>query len=384
MTVFLLRSDPLRLHGRAPLLAALVALGATTLSGCGHRANADETPASQTPEVLTAVAAAGEVDATLRLPARTEAGQVARLYARSTGFVSERTVELGDTVKADAVLARIATPEVDQAVRVADAELLEARTDTELAKSNLDRAEPLAEAGALSQELLSDRRAGHAAAKAAEASAVARLASARDRQAFQTIRAPFDGVISQRNVERGDRVVGDQAAAATPLFELVALDHLRVIVDVPQSAVMQMKPGLHAQVTFPELPGETFDAEVVHIARRIDAAAGGMRTELRLPNPDLRLPAGMVGQVVLQLPRANASAVVPISAVIQRADGAHVATVTAEGTLVFRDVTLGRNLGATIEITQGVAAGEAVVLSPNAMLVEGAAVVAKAQVVQAP
>lgn len=364
---------------RAPRVVLLASLLGSVLvaGGCGKPANAEETAASSTPEVLTALATAGESDAVLRLPARTEAGQVARLYARSTGFVSERSVELGDSVAADAVLARIATPEIDQAVNVANAELQEVKAQSELAKSNLDRAEPLAEAGALSQELLSDRRAAHAAAKAAEASAQARLASARDRQGFQTIRAPFAGVISQRNVERGDRVVGDQAGAATPLFELVALDTLRVLVDVPQSAVMQMKPGLRAQVTFPELPGETFDADVVHIARRIDATAGGMRTELQLPNPDLRLPAGMVGQVNLKLPRATATALVPISAVMQRADGARVATVTAQGTLAFREVVLGRNLGNAIEITQGVAVGEAVVLSPNAMLQDGTAVVAK-------
>lgn len=367
-----------RLILAARCLPAVLAVAVlTALSGCGRSASAESVPAGTTPEVRTAVATPGEGAQVLRLPARTEAGQVARLYARSTGFVSERAVELGDSVEAHAVLARIATPEVDQAVHVADAELQEAMAQTELAKSNLDRAEPLAEAGALSQELLSDRRAAHAAARAAQASAQARLASARDRQAFQTVRAPFAGVISQRNVERGDRVVGDQAGAATPLFELVALDTLRVLVDVPQSAVMQVKPGLRAAVTFPELPGETFDAEVVHIARRIDATAGGMRTELRLPNPDLRLPAGMVGQATLQVPRANGSALVPISAVIQRGDGAHVAVVTAEGTLVFRDVTLGRNMGTNIEITQGVAVGEAVVLSPNAMLQDGAAVVAK-------
>lgn len=357
--------------------ASLLAAALVVLAGCDAHGQ-PQPAAAETPEVLTAVAQAGAADATLRLPARTEAGQLARLYARSTGFVAERLVDLGDTVEADAVLARIATPEVDQAVAVANADLQQAKTNTELAKINLDRAVPLAEAGALSQELLSDRRAAHAAARAAEASAAARLAAARDRQAFQTVRAPFAGVISQRNVERGDRVVGDQAGAATPLFELVALESLRVVVDIPQSAVMRIQPGMKAKVSFPELPGEQFDAEVMHMARRIEATAGGMRTELQMPNLQLRLPAGMVGQVELQVPRAGAGAVVPVSAVIQRGDGAHVATV-ADGKLAFRDVTLGRNLGTTMEITAGVAPGDAVVLSPNAMLVEGAAVVAKPQ-----
>lgn len=372
---------------RTRLPVSLAALFATlALAGCGGRAEADAaTPVAATvPDVLIANATAGSSDAMLHLPARTEAGQIARLYARSTGFVAERLVDLGDAVEAGAVLARIATPEVDQSVRVAEADVGQAQADAELAKTNLERAEPLAQVGALSKETLGDRRAAFAAAKAALAATQARLASARDRQAFQTVRAPFAGTISQRNVERGDRVVGDQAGAATPLFELVTLDTLRVIVDVPQSAVMQMKPGLRATLTFPELPGESFEAEVMRIAHRIDAGAGGMRTELSLPNPGLRLPAGMVGQVSLQLPRANASSLVPISAVVQRGDGARIATVTQDGTLRFRPVTLGRNLGTTMEIVDGVAPGEAVVLSPNAMLVDGARVTAKAQTPASP
>jgi RND family efflux transporter MFP subunit len=231
----------------------------------------------------------------------------------------------------------------------------------------------------ISRELYSDRLAARDASRAALASAEARWASARERQGFQVMRAPFAGVISARNVERGDRVVGDSAAATAPLFEINALDPLRIVVDVPQSMALQVRPGLRADVDFVEMPGERFQAEVVRSAQSISDAVGGMRVELRLPNPEGRIPAGMVGQVRLSVPRTAPAVVLPISAVLQGADGARVALVT--GSVVdYRPVRLGRNLGNEVEVVEGLAAGETVVLSPNALLAAGSRVRVKASV----
>lgn len=357
---------------RAALAAALL----TVLAACSRSA-AEPAAAAAVPEVLTVQARAADAAYDLRLPARALAGESAQIYARATGFVSERRVDLGDKVEAGQVLAVISAPEADQAVREAQAVLAQARADQELAKVNYDRADVLVGSGAISREFYSDRKANHDVAVAARAAAEARLSAARERQAFQSVRAPFSGVVVARNVERGDRVVGD-SASATPLFEINALDPLRVVVDVPQHVALQVQSGLEGEVTFPELPGEAFKAQVVRSAQAISRDTGVMRTELRLANPNGRIPAGMVGTVDLRVPRAAPAVVLPVSTVIQRAGGAQVATLRGDSTLDYRDVTLGRNLGNEIEVLSGIAASDTVVLAPNALLTAGSKVKAKA------
>jgi len=365
---------------RGPMLTFTALSIALALAGCSG-SSAEPTPAQTIPEVLTVQAKPADPAFELRLPARALAGESAQLFARATGFVSERRADLGDKVQAGQVLAVISAPESDQAVHEAAAGLAQAKADQELAKVNYDRAEVLVGSGAISKELYSDRKANFDVAVAARGAAEARLAAARERQGFQTVRAPFSGVVVARNVERGDRVVGD-AASAQPMFEVNALDPLRVVVDVPQNVALQIQPGVEGDVTFPELPGQTFKAQVVRSAQAISRDAGVMRTELRLPNPDSRIPAGMVGSVSLHLQRSVPAMVVPVSTVVQRGTVAQVAVVTGDGKLDFHDVTLGRNLGNEIEVLSGVAANETVVLAPNALLTSGSPVKARAFVAE--
>jgi len=359
---------------RAPLALGLSAFS-LALAGCGD-GGARTAPAQAVPEVLTTQARPADPVYPMRLPARALAGETAQLYPRATGFVRERLADLGDRVEAGQVLAVISTPEIDQAVREADAELGRARSALELARVNFDRAAVLVESGAVSRETYSDRSANRDAAQAALAAAQARLASARERQSFQRVRAPFAGVVAARHFDRGDRVLGD-AGASAPLFEINALDPLRILVDVPQGAVLQVRPGLKAEVSFPEIPGERFAAEVVRTAQSISDDAGGMRVELRLPNPGNRIPAGMVGQVAMQVPRAAPAVIVPLSAIVGAAGDARVARLQGDSTLEFRPVLLGRDLGGEVEVLDGLAAGDQVVLAPNALLQSGARVAVK-------
>ncbi len=358
-------------------LAAAAILALAFTQGCQRSVAQPAAAPAAVPEVLTVLARAAGDNTELRLPARALAGESVRIYARATGFLATRSVDIGDRVEAGQVLATIAAPEIDQALREAEADLVKARADEELARVNFERAGSLIGSGAISKELFNEREGANNVGKAARSAAEARLASARERQGFKTVRAPFAGVISTRSVERGDRVVGDQSGASS-LFELIALDPLRIVVDVPQSAAMQVRPGVKAEVRFPELAGEALQAEVVRSSQSISENAGGMRVELRLPNPGERLPAGMIGEVRLDLPRVAKAALVPISAVMQGAGGARVAIVDADSNLVHRTVVTGRNLGPEIEILDGIAPGDAVIASPNALLVPGTRVTAKA------
>lgn len=368
----------------APVLLA-IAMAGLLLQGCNASvaeqsastpATAAPADSATVPEVLTVAAKPAGDSVELRLPARALPGESARIYARATGFLAERRVDIGDRVEAGQVLALITAPEIDQAVREAEAGLGEARADEDLARVNFERADALIGSGAIPKEQHGERRAAYEVAKAARAAAEARLSSARERKGFQTVRAPFAGVIVARSVERGDRVVGDQSGASA-LFELAALDPLRIVVDVPQSAVLQVRPGQQAQVSFPELGDEALPAEITRSAQAISEDAGGMRVELRLPNPDYRLPAGMVGQVRLHLPRSGQAALIPISALIQDAKGARVATIGADSLLTHRAVVVGRNLGPEVEILDGVKPGDAVIANPNALLQPGTPVRAR-------
>lgn len=347
---------------------------AMALTACG-RSGAESGAAQLPPEVLTTQAKPAASTIELRLPARAQAAESTRIYPRATGFISERRADLGDTVKTGQVLAVISAPEIDQAVHEGEAVLTKAQADEEFAKVNFTRAQALIGSGAISRERYSEREASYGVAVAARRAAEARLAAARERQGFKSVRAPFAGVVVARNVERGDRVVGD-AGEARPMFEISALDPLRVVVDVPQNVALQVRPGLEGQVTFPELPGESFQVQLVRSAQAISPDAGVMRVEMRLPNPGNRIPAGMIGTVTLGLARVAPAVVIPISAVIQHSEGARVA-ILQDSTLEYRGVTLGRNLGNSIEILSGLAADETVVIAPNALLTAGSKVTAR-------
>lgn len=360
-----------------PLLARTLACVLTVALVACSTGHAEAPRPAAALEVRVAPVQMDVASETLRLPARALAGESARLYPRVTGFVSERHADLGDTVEQGAVLAVISTPEIDQAVREAQAAVDSAGAALELARVNHQRAVTLTESGAISRELFNERAAGLEVARAALMAAQARLDSMRERQSFQQVRAPFAGVIAARDVERGDRVVGD-AAAAAPMFELNALDPLRVLVDVPQRLALRVKAGTRATVFFSELADERFSAEVVRSAQSISDTSGGMRVELRLPNPGQRIPAGMIGQVELELPRTTPTLRVPIAALIGPAGQSQVAVVGAESRVQFRPVQVGRNLGNEVEVLSGLEAGEQVVLSPNALLQDGSPVKTRA------
>jgi RND family efflux transporter MFP subunit len=355
-----------------PAVLPLIVLLSLIAAGC-TKGRAVPGPVA-TPQVSLTQARALDGAQMLVLPARAEPGQSAQLFARATGLVGTRLVDIGDRVVSGQLLATIEAPEIDQAVREARAELAQAKAELVLANGNHQRAAAMVQGQLISREDYSSRLGARDAARATLEAARAQLATTRERQAFGNVRAPFDGVISARNVERGDRVVGDSASATVPMFRVDALDPLRIAVDVPQSAVLQIRAGLRARVLFAELPGEHFDAEVVRSAQRISDESGGMRVELRLPNPGNRIPAGMIGQVQLSVPRVASVVALPLAAVIQNGSVAQVAQVGEDNRLRYTTVTLGRNLGNEIEVLSGVGAGDAVVLAPNALLAEGAAV----------
>lgn len=341
------------------LLAALIAL-APLGSGAAR---------AEDPQVRTTKPEAGGPRETFRLPVIAEPETLARLYARANGFVAERRVDIGDAVKAGDVLAVIDAPEIVRNHERAKAAVGQADARVALADANLKRTAALAGKDFASEAALDDRKAQSDVAVADREAALAELRRFEELLAFRQVRAPFDGIVTARNVELGDLVVGDQASNATPMFELARTVRLRVVADVPQSALASVRLGETVAVTFDRFAGEAFSATVSRMSGAIDRRSGTMRVEMTMENQDARVPAGLAGSAEFAR-GAERSVRVPTSAVTIR-DGKPMVATLRQGAIEFRYVELGRHLGRTQEIRKGLSETDEVVLNPNGMLRHG-------------
>lgn len=336
------------------------------LGGCTGQAH--ENAGQDMPQVRIAVASESAPQDILSLPARVAPGLQVSIHARATGLVAQRYAGLGDSVKAGQVLAVIHAPEVDQAVRQAQAQRLQAAADLKLARSKYERTKGLVGSSAISKEQHEEREGAYEVARASLAAADARLANLHEQQSFQRVRAPIAGTITARHIEQGDRTIADQGAASQPLFELSTLDPLRVLVDVPQSAAMSIAKGQRASLRLAGSMATDKQAEVVRWSRRITQSTGGMRVELSLPNASGDVSPGMTGQLQLHLKQAHRPTLVPVSTLIQDGASTQVARLSSDNRIDLQPVTLGRNLGQRVEILHGISVGDRVVINPNAML----------------
>ncbi len=310
---------------------------------------------------------------TIRLPARTAPAEQASIFSRATGVISERRVDIGDTVKAGDILAVIDAPEIDRQIERARAGVAQAEANAALSRVALTRARAMAKNNVIAAEELDEREAGGKTAAADLLAAQAELNRLLDVQSFQTLRAPFDGVVSGRQVDRGDHVRGDQFQPEEWLFQLVRIDELRVELDAPPSAALQLRPGQAGTVTFSELPGRSFSATVTRASRVIDTESGTMRVEMLLPNEGNVLPAGLSGIATITADATAAALQIPTNALLVR-DGRNMVAKVQAGKIAFLPVQVGRNLGTKIEILSGLSPDDNLILSPNALLTEGQSV----------
>jgi RND family efflux transporter MFP subunit len=324
---------------------------------------------SSTQYVKTTLARSGEGGQTLALPGTLQGFQQAPLAARSTGYLQRWTKDIGSHVAKGELLAVIESPEVDQQLSQARAARQQAAASLALAKSTVDRWEALRKKDVVSQQELDERRSGAAQASANLAAADANVQRLRQLQGFTRVTAPFDGVITRRNVEVGDLV----DASGKTLFVLTQMDPLRVYVNVPQSYAQLVRAGQKVTITQAELRDKAFTGEVARTAGAIDPATRTMQVEISLPNRDGALLPGAYVQVELPL-AASRMLTVPTNALLFRGEGTRVAVVDAANRVRLKPVTLGRNLGESIEVLAGLAEGERLVVNPPDSLADGATV----------
>ncbi len=303
------------------------------------------------------------------LPASLQSLQETPIYARTDGYLASFLVDLGDKVKAGQTLAVIEGPEIDQQLNQARAALEQAKANVELARTSATRWKDLGAQNAVAQQEVDVKVAALAAGEADVHAAEANVSRLTQLKQYQTITAPFDGVISARNVDVGALISAGGAGRA--LFRIAQTGTLRVYASIPQAYYRSIHPGLPVEVLVNEYPSRVFSGQVVRVAGALDAATRTLLTEVQIPNDKGELLAGMFGQVRFRLQAGEPPLIIPSNAVILRSDGTFVATVDAKSTVHFAKVKLGRDFGLTVEITDGLNEGAQVVANPSDSLTDG-------------
>ncbi len=370
----------------------LLLTGALVVGGINSRALRQQTLATSerhrnfVPKVRVApVKASSDID-TVSLPATTLAFTTANIFARASGYIGKRNVDIGDRVKKGELLAEIVAPELDHQIAQAQATLEQDKAtlrqnvaNRDLAKITWDRDKPVVAQGWVTQQQGSideqNLKAQIAAVGVAEQSISAQEATIKvlqQQKDYQSVVAPFDGVVTQRNIDVGSLVQAD-ATSGTFMFNLIQTDIIRTQVYVPQDQAFGVRPGVEAVVRIPEIPDRTFPGKVTRIADALNPITRTLLTEIDVPNPDGAMSAGVYCTVELHIPRKEPSLLVPAEAIVFDRNGLHVAVV--EGGIVnLQKVSVARDLGTEVEVHDGLKKGDLVVLNPSVDLAQGSKV----------
>src|SRR5216683_2112455 len=319
----------------------------------------------------------------LSLPGTTLAFEQADIFARTTGYVLKRYVDIGDRVKAGQLLAEITAPEVDDQIAQFQNTLAQAQetqhqneANRALAQVTTMRSSVLTKQGWTTQQQGDTDRfnyeAQQHAAQAAQYNAAATQAQLKytnQQKLFQQVVAPFDGVVTQRNIDVGSLITGN-AASGTPMFTVVHGEVIRVFVYVPQDSAFGVKPGVDAVIRVPAMPNLTFQGKVTRIADALQPGTRTLLTEVDIPNPDGALQSGVYCTVELLIPRQSPALIVPAAAIIFNQNGMQVAVVE-DGLVHLRQIAITTDYGTEVEVNGGVNDGDQIILQPPVNLADG-------------
>jgi RND family efflux transporter MFP subunit len=353
------------------ILLALLALGSARVLVNRTTAQAELEARSQAGQkifVKTVTPAPTKSSGVFTLPATLRGDNETTIYARVSGYVRNFQADIGARVEKGQLLAELDTPELDQQLRQAMAQSEQAKANLVLAKVALERWKKLFAQDSVARQALDEHQNAYDTGVAALAAAEANVKQLQEMTAFKRVVAPFAGVITQRNVDIGNLVTAGGGGVA--LFSLAKTDPLRVFIDLPQAYSRDVAVGVDVEVRQAEIPDQVFHGVVSHIAGAIDVATRSLRVDLTLPNPDGRLTPGAYVKVSLPLaPKGPWS--IPANTLLFRAEGPNVAVVDADGRAQLRPVTIANDLGATLEIAQGVGKDDQIIVNPPDALANG-------------
>jgi membrane fusion protein, multidrug efflux system len=313
----------------------------------------------------------GKTAAGLILPAEAKPLVEAPIYARTSGYLKRYLVDIGSQVKAGDLLAEIDTPELNQQLAQARAELAQAEAALALARITDVRWAELLKTSSVSEQEAAEKKADLELKAATVEASRANVRRLEDLQSFERVTAPFDGTITVRGTDVGQLVA---SGSGNELFRLAQTGTLRVYVRVPQATAQGVAPGQTAEVTIPELPGRVFPAKVARTSGAMSADSRTLLVELEVDNSRGEILAGTYVQVRLTAGTANPALTLPANTLLFRAEGPQVGVVGADGKVELRGVTLGRDFGPTLEILGGIGPTDRVILNPADSLVGGTTV----------
>jgi RND family efflux transporter MFP subunit len=378
-----------RARGLGLSLALLAALGGLFALGYAPRQRQRATLEADLARALAEPAGVAVVkpsvpseERVFALPGSIHALERTSVYSRADGFVSRWLVDMGDRVEAGQLLAELDTPEIDRQIDHARASLGEgeatvaqARATRDYSKATLKRYELLAPSGLVTQQELEQRQAqaniDAASVRVAEAkqrAQAADLSRLEQLKSFSRVVSPFAGSVAQRNVERGTLV---SSSDNTPLFEIVATDPVRVLVQIPQSRVRDVRSELPATLQVSEYPDVTFQGIVTRSSGTLDPASRTMNVEVRVPNPERRLMPGMYASVRLELASSRRGLVLPATTLVTTNSGVAVGVVDSDGKVKLVPVEIERDQGVEVELRGGLQGDEDVISAPPPGLRDG-------------
>jgi RND family efflux transporter MFP subunit len=328
-----------------------------------------ETLAIPTVSVIHAATANGQED--LVLPGTMQAYVESPIYARTSGYVKNWYHDIGTRVKQGELLADIDTPEVDQQLSQAKADLATAQANANLSKITADRLQELIKTDGVSKQEV-DNAVGDLAAKTAIVrSAEANVGRLEELEGFKHVVAPFSGVVTRRQTDIGQLVNAGNGGASQELFRLAQTDPLRVYVNVPEASAPAIHAGLPAYLELTQYAGRKFEGKVVRTAEAIDLASRTLLTEVDVPNHAGELLPGGYAQVHLGVQVSGEHVQVPVNALLFRSEGLRAVVVDANHKIRLQAITVGRDYGNTLEVLQGLSASDWIVLNPADSLEEG-------------
>ena len=362
------------------LLLIVVIVAMVVIWGISSRREANAQLSQETKDLAIATVSvihpkAGAPVQEIVLPGDMQPFTDAPIFARTNGYLKKWYADIGANVKAGQLLAEIDSPEVDQQLQSARADLATAQANLNLAEVTATRYKDLRKTDSVSQQDVDNASGNFEARRTTVESAQSNVKRLQDMQSFEKVYAPFDGVITARNTDVGQLIdSGSSGGTSRELFHIAAVNPLRVYINVPQFDSPQIRPGLRADLVLAEFPGRQFHGSVVRSSGAIDSTTRTLLTEVDVDNSARLLKPGGYVEVHLKLPSPVTTLTLPVNAIIFKSVGLQVATVKDGKTIALIPVTPGRDFGTDIEVVAGLKGDDWVVLNPSDSLTNGAVV----------
>src|SRR5467141_1231969 len=355
------------------IAVVLVIIGIFTLLQRREQYNAlaKETEKSAIPTVAVIHPTVEPSQEDLALPSTLQAYVESPIYARTSGYLKKWYHDIGSRVRQGESLADIDTPEVDQQLMQARADLNTAKANSRLSEITATRYAELIKTDGVSKQEVDNATGDFEAKKATVQSSEANVRRLEELESFKHIYAPFSGVITRRNVDTGTLINAGNGGASQQLFFLAQTDPIRVYVSVPETYAPSIHAGLSAYLELTQYPGQQFQGKVVRTAEAIDPGTRTLLTEVDVPNHDGALLPGGYAQAHLQVKVTGTRLQVPVNALLFRSEGLRAVAVDANHRTRLKQLTIGRDYGTTLEVLQGLEASDWIVLNPADSLEEG-------------